>query len=84
MTKYFVEGSPETKKDLVQWMREGRRPAVYNDKGLFTERGFNLFEIEIEGPDPSTPCHMRWSANVIVNKMGYITKVLKGIRPWMR
>lgn len=68
----YATGNPKTKKQLKEWVVEGREVRAY-DPGPFDTKPVGT--VTIEGPHYPKP--HRWYARVAVNDHGFITEVLK-------
>ena len=67
----YAQGNPKTKKQLKEWVSEGRAVSAFQPGGIFP--GKTDGEALIEGPHYPKP--HRWYARVML-KGGQIVKVL--------
>ena len=67
----YATGNPKTKKQLKEWIAEGRQVRAY-DPGPFNTRPVGI--VTIEGPHYPKP--HRWYARVSYNEQDYVKEVL--------
>lgn len=68
----YVSGNPATRKQLQEWIADGRKLTVYNPSGMFPVPDNGT--VSVEGPHYPKP--HRWYGTVTVED-GYITKLHK-------
>jgi hypothetical protein len=68
----YATGNPKTKKQLKEWVAEGKQVRAF-DVGPFGTKPIGV--VTIEGPHFPKP--HRWYARVEVDGHGFITKVIE-------